>query len=282
MNKQRINKKDFDIKMKQALRMNARPSAGPGFENKVWQMIGEPNPSFWARLSAVIFSKQAIFAAGAAAVIALIFFTSPAVYETGKGKPGAGQAGIAKTARPEKQPAAGQLIQQVKNCKTVEPAQANPEKQQNNQVAAAPTKDETAYGNAGFKFAALPATAGSQKIENEDQNKAREAGIYKPTPGQEQSLNVSVNVYNNIIHPIKGEYVTINYQVDNTCAVSVIIYDRNARIIKTIFAGTNTPGFYRQTWKGDDDGGYMVNAGIYIVHIKTDKIDKKIKLGVIK
>jgi flagellar hook assembly protein FlgD len=48
-----------------------------------------------------------------------------------------------------------------------------------------------------------------------------------------------------------------------TGAVSLKIYNVRGQLVKTLFQGTRTPGWYTFVWDGRDNRGAPVSTGVY-------------------
>jgi len=104
----------------------------------------------------------------------------------------------------------------------------------------------------------------------------------KDTPTAETSKE-SLLIKNNVIDPVKGESVTIQYNVTQPANILIKVYDRLGENIKTIESSYNKqPGLYSDYWNGDDDTGAQVSSGIYIIYIKTGLVETKTKVCIIK
>lgn len=60
----------------------------------------------------------------------------------------------------------------------------------------------------------------------------------------------------------------ISYNVPFTADVEIVIYSVNAKIIATIFRGTQRQGNHKITWNGKDDNGKKVPYGDYIAEVR--------------
>lgn len=70
---------------------------------------------------------------------------------------------------------------------------------------------------------------------------------------------------------------TISYVVEQRSDVEVVVYSTQARIIATVFRGTQPPGSYEVTWNGRDESGKGVMNGDYVaeVRIGTERLLRK-------
>lgn len=63
---------------------------------------------------------------------------------------------------------------------------------------------------------------------------------------------------------------TIYYQLINTSAVSLTIYDIQGRLIKKLINIQQPPGVYAVPWDGIDDNNKPVSAGVYFYKLSVD------------
>src|ERR1035437_507316 len=112
-----------------------------------------------------------------------------------------------------------------------------------------------------------------------------EAGISKNTGEtfkKEEVLSGPVEIRNNVFNPAQGGKMTLKYQVKTESPVIVQVYNKKGESIKSIFKGRRQPGIYEVSWDGTNDSGSMIAADMYIVYIKTDMIERRIKAAVVK
>jgi hypothetical protein len=109
-----------------------------------------------------------------------------------------------------------------------------------------------------------------------------EASAPKKCTGSAGEMKVPLEVRNTVLNPAKGEVVQIKYRLYAAGPVLIRVYDRKGRMIRTICRDEKAAGIYEELWKCDDDGGSIVNAGIYILYVKTAGTEQKIKIGIIK
>jgi hypothetical protein len=60
----------------------------------------------------------------------------------------------------------------------------------------------------------------------------------------------------------------INYAVDYTMNVKVVIYSTAAREVAMMFEGLQNPGKYQLTWNGRDDKGRPMPSGDYVAEVR--------------
>jgi len=275
-----INRKNLQSGLDKLFKTSKEAAAGPGFEDKVWKKLGEQNPSF----SAGLFSRWALPAWGAAA--AIIIMIAVAVLNTGnrrgqdgvvagdKGKAAIKQEALAAISTPA-------LINTVINRTEKEKDASKPGTPVKRDIIMAPDLtaglQQAIPLQGGTKYAAGPV-----KDAAASEFKVKAAGITKEPTRDDTGITGNLEVKNNVISPLKGETAVVKYRISTGCDVAVIIYDRNGRVIRNIFKGSRGPGIYTEYWKGDSDSGKIVNAGIYIMRVKTDLVDEKIKIGIVK
>lgn len=61
---------------------------------------------------------------------------------------------------------------------------------------------------------------------------------------------------------------TVNYTLNNSYEVEIVVYSINAKVIATIFKGVQTPGRYQRTWNGRNDNGKPMPTGDYIIEVR--------------
>jgi hypothetical protein len=62
----------------------------------------------------------------------------------------------------------------------------------------------------------------------------------------------------------------ISYQVASRVRVRVLVYDALGRVVCGLVDAVNEPGYYTVSWRGHDDQGRHVPAGVYFVKFQTD------------
>ncbi|MGB3341713.1 MAG: T9SS type A sorting domain-containing protein [bacterium] len=70
-------------------------------------------------------------------------------------------------------------------------------------------------------------------------------------------------------NPAKSR-TTIHYQLINTSAVSLTIYDIQGRFVKKLVNNQQTPGVYAVPWDGIDTNNKLVSAGVYFYMLSVD------------
>jgi len=74
----------------------------------------------------------------------------------------------------------------------------------------------------------------------------------------------------------------ITYTLDYNCDVEIIIYSISAKVIATIFSGTQKSGKHKIYWNGKDDTGKIMPHGNYIAEVRIGNekfVRKRIVIG---
>jgi hypothetical protein len=78
-----------------------------------------------------------------------------------------------------------------------------------------------------------------------------------------------------MLNPLKpnptSKFVNISFSLSATQKVTLKIYDRSGRIVKTLVNGQVERGVYNQVWDGRDDNNRSVAEGIYFYTLETPK-----------
>jgi hypothetical protein len=74
----------------------------------------------------------------------------------------------------------------------------------------------------------------------------------------------------------------ISYQLAEGGPVSVMIYNIQGQLVRTLVEGPQSPGHYRIPWDGQDLHGYPAASGIYFCRLSTDKLHQVIKMMLIR
>jgi|GEM_PF-6041545 hypothetical protein len=98
----------------------------------------------------------------------------------------------------------------------------------------------------------------------------------------QEKMQAGAQVFGTIIHPSNNDTAQVKCSLTVPGQVRIVIYDRNGMIIKRVFSGEKPAGTFTVEWKGELDSGMTASNGIYIMYIKTEEFEQKIKLGVIK
>ena len=87
-----------------------------------------------------------------------------------------------------------------------------------------------------------------------------------------------LNAYPNPFNPI----TTIHYGLPDESHVSLIIYDLQGKLIKTVENGPKPEGWYEVVWNGDTEDGSDINTGLYIARLVSGENSEVIKLLYLK
>ncbi|MCD4814018.1 T9SS type A sorting domain-containing protein [bacterium] len=112
-----------------------------------------------------------------------------------------------------------------------------------------------------------------------------EVNYYKtdPTPTATPATTVNeASIVNRKLLPGSGESSTINYSTTKAGLITIKVYNLKGKLVKTLVEGYHQAGTYSITWAAQNVNGNLVASGIYIVHIKTPKITKTLKIAVVK
>jgi len=63
----------------------------------------------------------------------------------------------------------------------------------------------------------------------------------------------------------------ISYVVDMPSDVEIVVYSPTAKVIATVFRGSQGPGKYKVTWNGRDESGKPVLRGDYIAEVRLGR-----------
>ena len=84
-------------------------------------------------------------------------------------------------------------------------------------------------------------------------------------------LKISLNSIGQFLGFVKDVSPVIIYELDYRTEVQVLIYSVGAKVVATIFEGTQPPGQYKYTWNGRDDNGKKMPPGDYIAEVRIGK-----------
>lgn len=87
----------------------------------------------------------------------------------------------------------------------------------------------------------------------------------------------NAQVYRNVFRPDLGEYARILVNVGERTTLSVKVYSISGELMATLANRTVDPGEHEFRWFGSDGGG-IVNPGVYIAHVRTDRINRTFKM----
>lgn len=60
------------------------------------------------------------------------------------------------------------------------------------------------------------------------------------------------------------------------------VYDVTGKLVKILFAGMNTMEDFRLGWDLKDENGKKLNAGMYLLKIRTDTRQNHVKIVIVK
>ena len=86
------------------------------------------------------------------------------------------------------------------------------------------------------------------------------------TPDAQVPLSYAFAIFPNPFTRTTG----INYALPHQTQIDIKIYDVSGRLVKTVVSDNLEPGYYKDTWAGDDDMGRKLAAGVYFIHMTTD------------
>jgi hypothetical protein len=75
---------------------------------------------------------------------------------------------------------------------------------------------------------------------------------------------------------------TINYTLSKKTQVSLMIYNLNGQLVKTLQNGDQNAGDYSINWNGLNNYGIRESSGIYFCRLQTDSFVKTIKISLLK
>ena len=284
--------------IKQALSFKEETVIPADFNARVWKKIGEPSPSLLDRIFG--FRPNAAFALKtAAAFAALVFMVIMAKNSFVKNDTFAAvspqaqvKTVVAKITRHYKKPASVSpeakkedlapqevAINNVPENKAPENSAVNP----GSSISSPGKGPVTAENRISFEFNRKEAPIA---VKNEPVSSGVSiAGISKLTatakPAQE-TISSPVEVRNNVFNPALGGKLTLRYEVKNAGQVTIQVYNKKGEPIRTIVRAERQSSIYEASWDGTFDNGAGAPAGMYIVYIKTDITEQKIKAALIK
>ncbi len=92
-------------------------------------------------------------------------------------------------------------------------------------------------------------------------------------------LNASLSEFNMSVYPNPFSLsATISYNLPGDSHVEIRILDFHGRHINTLFSGKQSAGSYDVVWHGNNQGGYRLPSGWYLVQIKTENHLEQTKL----
>lgn len=88
----------------------------------------------------------------------------------------------------------------------------------------------------------------------------------------------SLSAYPNPFNPES----TIVFDLPNSGAAKVEIFDVRGRKVRTLFSGILTAGSHTVQWEGSDDSGASVASGVYFVRLGSRGIDATRRIVLVK
>jgi hypothetical protein len=85
----------------------------------------------------------------------------------------------------------------------------------------------------------------------------------------ENGTNISLQSIGRFLGILEDVSPEINYTLNYTSDVEIVIYSVSAKIIATIFVGTQKAGKYKIVWNGKDDAGKKMPHGDYIAEVRV-------------
>ncbi|MBN1561997.1 T9SS C-terminal target domain-containing protein, partial [candidate division KSB1 bacterium] len=75
---------------------------------------------------------------------------------------------------------------------------------------------------------------------------------------------------------------TIRFDLPASAEVSLVVYDMQGRIVRTLMAGHQGAGVHSAIWNGTDDAGRAVASGLYIYHLTAGEFSDIRKMTLLK
>ena len=286
--------------LKNALSFNEKTEIPADFNERVWKKINRPSPSIPGRIFGARPTVSFVFktaAAFAAIIFMVVMFRNSFVKnETVASVSPQAQVKtvVAKTVKHIRKPAGAEPNVNKATAPAAEVAVNSVPVNKSGEFRSIDT-DTGKISSPGKGPATAPkifsmkfnkANAAPQAAKNAPVSSGvTEAGISKNTGEtlkKEEELSGPVEIRNNVFNPAQGGKITLKYQVKTASPVIVQVYNKKGESIKSIFKGTRQPGIYEVSWDGTNDSGSMIAADMYIVYIKTDMAERRIKAAVVK
>jgi len=105
--------------------------------------------------------------------------------------------------------------------------------------------------------------------------------VVEPTQPTEEMPCGTITLFQNIIYPEEGKFLSIHYSLYMQMAVVVKIYNRNGTLVKTI-ADDQESGDMNISWDGTNDSGQTVSSGIYLLYVKLGHCERREKIAIIR
>jgi hypothetical protein len=88
--------------------------------------------------------------------------------------------------------------------------------------------------------------------------------------------------YHNLFHPLKGEKVSVYYELDKASRVKIKFYDLLGELVKELVNEDKVAGKYWIEWDGKDDSNKTCPAGVYIIQIQAGDFKDAKKIILVK
>ena len=277
--------------LKTALALNEKVQIPADFNAGVWKKIGKPSPSLLDRVFGSRPNTAFVFktAAAMAAVVFMIVMAKNTFVKNESVAAVSPQAQVktvvAKVIK-KVSPAKALPCPEEKPAVPVEVAINNvPEENKavNQPEEAEPKSGRGPAAAENNVLAKTDVTKGAPAVLKETRpDSGMSAAAISKNPEAVKVLNGEVEIRHNVFNPAQGGKMSLKYEVKTLSQVIVQVYNKKGEPIKSIFKGTRQPGIYEDTWDGTCDSGMQAPAEVYIVYIKTDMVEKRIKAAVVK
>ena len=254
------------------------------FNLKMWKRINYRQPGYFEGLKQRPFVYGAAFA-GAAVFAAVVFVILPGRFQnTAQTEVAVVEKSISvKTIENKNTGKAPAVVEMAK--KQAIPAEsvklaAVEKKEEALEKADAKVKNAPTAEIAFSKAPSADAVAQAQFSSAAAVKPASSPGVVPDKGGEERGPNITI--MKNVIRPLQGEKLVIKYKTSLAADVIAQVFDERGRLLKNLVRGPVPAGMHEISWDGKDEAGSIVGAGSYIVYIKTDLVEEKIKAAVIK
>jgi hypothetical protein len=92
----------------------------------------------------------------------------------------------------------------------------------------------------------------------------------------------SATILNNVINPVKGERVYLDYTIGSSGPVTIQVFTLDGNLVQVLERGNKSAGNYRVSWDGKNRGGRAVARGMYFIRIVAPGVDEIRKVMVVK
>lgn len=96
-----------------------------------------------------------------------------------------------------------------------------------------------------------------------------------------ESMPSTFELYDNYPNPFNA-MTTIEYDLPNAENVSLVLYDIDGRVIRTLKDERQPPGKHRVIWDGKNSNGILQTSGIYFISLRAGSFCANKKLSLIK